>query len=78
MVWFLLTIAAWDFYSTRCSHHEKIVHNFHDIQIACGYNCRRVLKYVSKAHDILRAVHDNLRAVHDNRKQVDLHEQIVS
>ena len=27
-------------------------------KIACGFDCRRVLKHVSKAHDILYVVHD--------------------
>ena len=33
-------------------------------KIACRYDCCRVFKHVSKAHDILRVVHDK------NRKQV--------
>ena len=32
-------------------------------QIACRYDCRRVLKHVSKAHDILRVVRDNRKQV---------------
>ena len=32
-------------------------------QIACRYDCRRVLKHVSKAHDILRVVRDNHKQV---------------
>ena len=60
---FLLTIVACDFYSARCSRHGKIVYNFYDIQIAHSYDCRRVLKYVSKVHDILRVVRDNRKQV---------------
>ena len=30
---FLLTIVACDFYSARCSRHEKIVYDFHDIKL---------------------------------------------
>ena len=29
----MLTIVACDFYSARCSRHEKIVYNFHDIKL---------------------------------------------
>ena len=32
-------------------------------QIACRYDCRRVLKHVSKAHDILHVIHDNRKQV---------------
>ena len=32
-------------------------------QIACLYDCRRVLKHVSKAHDILCVVHENRKQV---------------
>ena len=32
-------------------------------QITCRYDCRRVLKHVSKAHDILRVVRDNRKQV---------------
>ena len=32
-------------------------------QIACGYDCRTVLKHVSKAQDIFRVVHDNRKKV---------------
>ena len=32
-------------------------------QIACGYDCRRVLKHVSKADDVFRVVHDNRKQV---------------
>ena len=60
---FLLTIVACDFCSARCSRHEKIVYDFHDIKFACRYDCRRVLKHVSKAHDILRVVRDNRKQV---------------
>ena len=60
---FLLTIVPCNFYSARCSRHGKIVYNFHDIQIAHRYDCRRVLKHVSKAHDILRVVPDNRKQV---------------
>ena len=63
MVRFLLTIVACDFYSARCSHHGKIVYNFPQYKTACRYDCRRVLKYVSKAHNILRVVHDNRKQV---------------
>ena len=31
--------------------------------IARCYDCRRVLKHVSKAHDILRVIHDNRKQV---------------
>ena len=62
-VQFLLTIIACDFYSARCLRHGKIVYDFHDIIIACHYDCLRVLKHVSKAHDILRVVHDNRKQV---------------
>ena len=30
---FLLTIVACDFCSARCSRHEKIVYDFHDIKL---------------------------------------------
>ena len=32
-------------------------------QIACGYDCRRVLKHVSKARNILLVVHDSREQV---------------
>ena len=31
---FLLTIVACDFCSARCSRHEKIVYDFHDIKLS--------------------------------------------
>ena len=32
-------------------------------KIACDYDCHRVSKHVSKAHDIFRVVHDNCKEV---------------
>ena len=32
-------------------------------QVACRYDCRRVIKHVSKAYDIIRVVHDNRKHV---------------
>ena len=57
---FLLTIVACDFCSARCSRHEKIVYDFHDIKLPVAF---KVLKHVSKAHDILRVVRDNRKQV---------------
>ena len=60
---FLLTTVACDFYSARCSRHGKIVYDFHDIKLPVATICRRILKHVSKAHDILRVVRDNRKQV---------------
>ena len=38
---------------------KALLIQFRQYKIACGYDCHRVLKHVSKAHDILPVVHDN-------------------
>ena len=38
-------------------------HTISTMSDACRYDCRMVLKHVSKAHDILRVVHDNRKQV---------------
>ena len=58
---FLLTIVACFFRALLASWQNRI--RFPRYQIACRYDCRRVLKHVSKAHDILRVVRDNRKQV---------------
>ena len=47
---FLPTIVACDFYSAPSSRYGNVAYDFHEI--ACGYDCPRVSKHVSKAHNI--------------------------
>ena len=61
MVRFLVTIVAFEFYSACCLHHGKNHIQCPWNQIACRYDCCRVLKHVSKAHNIL--LHNNLKQV---------------
>ena len=61
-VQFLLTTVACDFYSALLASWKNRI-RFPRYQIACRYDCRRVLKHVSKAHDILRVVRDNRKQV---------------
>ena len=49
------TIVACDFYSARCPRWKNRI-QFSRYQLACRYDCRRVLKPVSKAHDNRRQV----------------------
>ena len=63
MVRFLLTIVACDFCKRVLLASWKNRIRFPRYQIACCYDCRRVLKHVSKAHDIFRVVHDNRKHV---------------
>ena len=71
---FLLTIVTCNFYSARCSRHEKIVYNFHDIKLPVDtIDCRSFLKHILKAHDILHVVHNNRRLdLHETTRVVDL------
>ena len=55
---FLLMIVSCDFYSRGCLCQKNCI-QFPQYQIACGYDCRRVLNHVSKAHDIFRVVYYN-------------------
>ena len=46
-----------------CAAHVMEKPQFPLYKIACRYDCCRVLKQVSKAHDILRVVHDKCKQV---------------
>ena len=52
MVQFLLmTVVQCDFCSACCLRQTKIVYNL-SFYFDCGYDCRKVLKYVIKSYDI--------------------------